>query len=187
VGFRFTFVRGDCFLKTCPMITDEHTNQFLETYGRAMLSWQAVEFRLLLLFLAIIRAHDQHIASAVYHAVTNINTRIEMITEGLKVALPESAPQQEWTKLRKKIGRHAAKRNLLAHYTVTTHIPQHGSITLRLARSVFDTRDKERHGIDLRQLEEYERLFRQLAAVIDGFTAKISASLPQSKTEVSAS
>ena len=121
MGFRFTFVRGDCFLKTCPMITDEHTNQFLETYGRAMLSWQAVEFRLLLLFLAIIRAHDQHIASAVYHAVTNINTRIEMIAEGLKVALPESALQQEWTQLRKKIGRHAAKRNLLAHYTVTTH------------------------------------------------------------------
>ena len=36
-------------------------------------------------------------------------------------------------------------------------------------------RDKERQEIDLRQLEEYERLFRQLAAVIDNFTKKISA------------
>jgi hypothetical protein len=43
----------------------DHTKQFLETYGRAMLSWQAVEFHLLLLFLSVIRAHNQHIASGV--------------------------------------------------------------------------------------------------------------------------
>jgi hypothetical protein len=141
-----------------------------------MLSWQAVEFRLLLLFLAVIRVHDQHIGSAVYHAVPNVNTRIEMITEGLKVAFPEPALQREWTKLRKKIGQHTAKRNLLAHYTVIAHLPKQGSVTLRLARSIFDTRDKERQEIDLRQLEEYERLFRQLATVIEDFTTKISAS-----------
>jgi hypothetical protein len=144
-----------------------------------MISWQAVEFRLLLLFLNIIRARDLHIASAVYHAVTNVNTRIEMITEGLKVALPEPALQQESTKLRKKIGKHTAKRNSLAHYTVTPHLPQDGPATLRLTRSMLDTRVKERQEIDLRQLEEYERLFRQLAAVIDAFTTKISPSLPQ--------
>jgi len=74
---------------------------------------------------------------------------------------------------------HTAKRNLLAHYTVTPHFPQDGSVTLRLARSIFDTRDKERQEIDLRQLEEYERLFRQLGAVIDAFCTKISASLPK--------
>jgi hypothetical protein len=88
-----------------------------------MLSWQAVEFRLLLLFLAVIRAHDQHVASAVYHAVTNANTRIEIITEALKVALPEAAIQQEWMKLRKKIRQHTAKRNLLAHYSVIPTFP----------------------------------------------------------------
>jgi len=167
-------------------MTDTHTKQFLETYGRAMLSWQAVEFHLLRLFLTVIRAHDQNIASAVYHAVTNANTRVEMITEVLKVALPVPALQQEWTKLRKKIGQHrkkigqhTAKRNFLAHYTVTQHLPQDGSVTLRLTRSIFDTRDKERREIDLRQLEEYERLFRKLGAVIDAFLTKISGSLPR--------
>jgi hypothetical protein len=155
-------------------MTDEHTKQFLEAYGQAMLSWQAVEFRLVLLFLTIIRAHDQYVASAVYHAVTNANTRIEMITEALKVALPDASLRQEWTKLRKKIGQHTAKRNLLAHYSVIEHFPQHGPATLRLARSIFDTRDKEHQEIDLRKLAEYEPLFRQLASVIVGFTAKIS-------------
>jgi hypothetical protein len=160
-------------------VTDKHTKQFLETYGRAMISWQAVEFRLLLLFLTIIRARDWDTASAVYHAVTNINTRIEMITEGLKVALPEPALQQEWAKLRKKIWKHAAKRNLLAHYTVAPNSPKDGAVTLHLTRSIFDTRDKERRAIDLQQIEEYERLFRQLATVIDAFTVKITPSLPQ--------
>ena len=102
-----------------------------------------------------------------------------MITEGLKVALPESAPQQEWTKLRKKIWKHTAKRNLLAHYTVAPNFPKDGAINLRLTRSIFDTRDKERPTIGLQQLEEYERLFRQLATVIDAFTLKITPSLPQ--------
>jgi hypothetical protein len=138
-----------------------------------------LEFRLLLLFLDVIRAHDYNVASAVYHAVANVNTRLEMITEGLKVALPEPALQQEWAKLRKKIGQHTAKRNSLAHYAVTQHLPKHGSVSLRLTRSIFDTRDKERQEIDLRQLEEYERLFRQLATVIDAFSKKISPSLPQ--------
>jgi len=138
-----------------------------------MISWQAVEFRLLLLFLDVIRAHDYNVASAVYHAVANVNTRLEMITEGLKVALPEPALQQEWAKLRKKIGQHTAKRNSLAHYAVTQHLPKHGSVTLHLTRSIFDTRDKERQEIGLRQLEEYERLFRQLATVIDTFSKKI--------------
>jgi hypothetical protein len=138
-----------------------------------MISWQAVEFRLLLLFLDVIRAHDYNVASAAYHAVANVNTRLEMITEGLKVALPEPALQQEWAKLRKKIGQHTAKRNSLAHYAVTQHLPKHGSVTLRLTRSIFDTRGKERQEIDLRQLEEYERIFRQLATVIDAFSTKI--------------
>lgn len=138
-----------------------------------MISWQAVEFRLLLLFLDVIRAHDYNVASAVYHAVANVNTRLEMITEGLKIALPEPALQQEWARLRKKIGQHTAKRNSLAHYAVAQCLPKHGSVTLRLTRSIFDTRDKERQEIDLRQLEEYERLFRQLATVIDAFSKKI--------------
>jgi hypothetical protein len=74
----------------------------------------------------------------------------------------------------KKIGQQNAKRNLLAHYSVTQHVPQHGQATLRLARNILDTRDKEHQEIDLRKLAEYEPLFRQLASVIDGFTTKIS-------------
>jgi hypothetical protein len=143
-----------------------------------MISWQAIEFHLLLPFLTIIRARDWDTASAVYHAVTNINTRVAMITEGLKVALPEPA-QQEWMKLRDKISKHTAKRNLLKHYTVAPDFPKDGAVTLHLTRSIFDTRDKERRTIDLQHLEEYERLFRQLATVIDAFTVKIIPSLPQ--------
>ena len=70
-----------------------------------MLSWQTVELRLLQLFLAVIRAPNMQIASAVYHAVPSANTRLEMITQGLKVAFPETT--QEWKKLREKIEKRA--------------------------------------------------------------------------------
>lgn len=156
-------------------MTEQHRRQFLEAYGQAMLSWQTVELCLLQLFLAVIRAPNMQIASAVYHAVSSANTRLEMITEGLKVALlPETT--QEWKKLRKKIEKHAVKRNALAHYTVIERFRQDGSfVTMYLSRSNFDTRDKQRKEIELRELHEYERLFRQLATVIEAFFAKISA------------
>jgi hypothetical protein len=141
-----------------------------------MLSWQAVEVSLLQLFLAVIRASNLQVASAVYHAVPSANTRLEMITEGLKVALPETAIQQEWKKLRKKIGTHAVKRNSLAHYTVVERFRQDGAfVTMYLSRSMFDSRDTERQEIDLRQLAEYERSFRQLGTGIQAFFAKVSA------------
>ena len=124
-----------------------------------MLSWQTVELGLLQLFLAVIRAPNMQFASAVYHAVPSANTRLEMITEGLEVALPETT--QEWKKLRKKIAKHAVKRNALAHYTVIERFRQDGSfVTMYLSRSMFDTRDKQREEIELRELDEYERLFR---------------------------
>lgn len=139
-----------------------------------MLSWQTVELCLLQLFLAVVRARNMQIASAVYHAVPSANTRLEIITEGLKIALPETT--QEWKKLRKNIEKHAVKRNALAHYTVIERYRQDGSfVTMYLSRSNFDTRDKQREEIQLRELHEYERLFRHLAAVIEAFFAKISA------------
>ena len=102
-----------------------------------------------------------------------------MITEALKVALPDTSLQQEWVKLRKKIGERAAKRNLLAHYTITGHLPEDGTaVTLRLARSIFDARDKYRQEIDLGQLEEYGHLFRQLAEVIGAFATRVHKALP---------
>jgi hypothetical protein len=59
-------------------IDEAHKREFFESYGRAMLSWQSVELELFFVFHSIIRAHDHRIASAAYHAVTNLNTRLQM-------------------------------------------------------------------------------------------------------------
>ena len=153
---------------------EQHRRPFLEAYGQAMLSWQTVELCLLQLFLAVIRAPNMQVASAVYHAVPSANTRLEMITEGIKVALPEAT--QEWKKLRKKIEKHAVKRNALAHYTVIERFRQDGSfVNMYLSRSIFDTCDKQREEIKLQELDEYKRLFGQLAKMIEEFFMKISA------------
>jgi hypothetical protein len=74
-------------------IDEVHEREFFESYGRVMLSWQSVELELFFVFLSIIRARDARyrIVSAAYHAVINFNTRLEMITESLKVALPDAS------------------------------------------------------------------------------------------------
>ena len=94
-----------------------------------------------------------------------------MITESLKLAVPDTSLQQEWTKLRKKIGKAAAKRNLLAHYTLGGHIAGM-TATMRLERSIWDARDKDEQQIDIKQLTEYQRVFHDLAAVIRTFSNK---------------
>jgi hypothetical protein len=161
-------------------IDEAHERQFFESYGRAMLSWQSIELELVFVFQSIMRAHDHRIASAAYHAITNLNTRLEMITESLKVALPDASLQQEWTKLRKKIGERAAKRNLLAHYTLGGHVTEDSTTaTMRLERSLYDARDKDRQQIDLKQLAEYERQFHELTGVIRTFSRKVRAALPR--------
>ncbi len=161
-------------------IDEAHERQFFEAYGRAMLSWQSVELELFFVFQSIIRAHDHRIASAAYHAITNLNTRLETITEALKVALPNVSLQQEWTKLRKQIGKRAAKRNLLAHYTLGGHVTEDGmTATTRLERSLYDARDKDRQQIDLKQLVDYERQFHDLAGAIATFSSNVRAALPR--------
>lgn len=157
-------------------VDEAHERQFFEYYGRAMLSWQSVELELFFIFHSIIRAQDHLIASAAYHAITNLNTRLEMITESLKVALPDPSLQQEWTKLRKKIAKRAARRNLLAHYTPGGHVSKDSmTATVRLERSRYDARDKDRQQIDLKEIAEYERLFHDLAGVIRTFGNKLDA------------
>jgi hypothetical protein len=161
-------------------VDEAHERQFFEAYGRAMLSWQSVEFELYSIFRSIIRAQNHRVASAAYHAITNLNARLEIITESLKVALPDTSLHQEWAKLRKKIEKRAAKRNLLAHYTLGGHVSKESmTATMRLERSRYDARDKDRQQIDLTQLAEYERLFRDLTTVIRTFSSKVHAGLPR--------
>jgi hypothetical protein len=161
-------------------VDEAHERQFFEAYGRAMLSWQSVELELFSIFHCIIRAQDHRVASAAYHAVTNLNTRLQIITESLKVALPDTSLQQEWTKLRQQIEKRAAKRNLLAHYTLGGQVSEEDmTATMRLERSRYDAREKPRQQIDLKQLAEYERLFYDLRTVIRTFSSKVHAGLPR--------
>jgi hypothetical protein len=79
-------------------------------------------------------------------------------------------------KLRKKIAKRAANRNLLAHYTLGGHLSKDSmTATVRLERSRYDARDKDRQEIDLNQLAEYERLFHDLTGVIRTLSNKVAA------------
>ena len=67
-------------------VSEQHAKEFFETYGRAMLAWQYVEDSLFLIFSTLVRGRDHHIVSAVYHAIVNLNSKLDMITEAMQVA-----------------------------------------------------------------------------------------------------
>ena len=159
-------------------VDEQHTKEFLEAYGRALLRWKYVEQELFLIFNSLVRGRDHHIVSAVYHAIVSLNSKLEMITEAMQVAFPETH-LSEWRRLRKTISDRVKNRNKLAHYMVLGHLPKEaeGAVTLRLARSVYDVRDKSRGEFDVKQIEAWDDSFRELAHKLDAFGKKLAASL----------
>jgi hypothetical protein len=162
------------------IIDQEHAGEFFETYGRTMLAWQDVEMNLFFIFNTLIRSPDYNVASAMYRAVTNLNTKLDMITEAVKAAFANNELSSEWVKLRKRIEDRARKRNLLAHYTILGDLSNGGHLTLWLARSVFDIRNKKRVVIGLRELRMYNDLFGEASQMLDTFRKKLPTSwIPQ--------
>jgi hypothetical protein len=162
-------------------VNEQHAKEFFETYGRAMLQWQFVEANLFLIFNSLIRGRDHHIVSAAYHAVINFNSKLEMITEAIQVAFPETPLFTEWERLRKKISKQARNRNVLAHYALLGHLPTGAkdSVTLRLARSIFDVRHKGHAEYDLKQIAAWGDSFTAAAGELDAFSKKLAAALPR--------
>jgi hypothetical protein len=160
-------------------VSEQHAKEFFEAYGRAMLGWQYVEAELFLIFSSLIRGKDHHVVSAAYHAVVNLNSKLDMITEAIQVAFPETLLFSEWEKLRKKIQTSARNRNKLAHYMLLGHLPKQadGLVTLRLAPSLHDARHKSRAELDTKRIAAWDESFNELSHKIDAFGKELTAAL----------
>jgi hypothetical protein len=158
-------------------ISERHAKEFFEAYGRALLRWQYVETNLFLIFSSLVRGRDHRVVAAAYHAVINLKSKLEMITEAMQAALPDGSPLlPEWGRIRTKIDRRARNRNMLAHYMVLGHVPKSatGSATLRLAPSIFDVRRRNGVEIDVKQLAVWNDSFGELSDKLDAFGKKLS-------------
>ena len=160
-------------------VDEQHAKEFFEAYGRAMLGWQYVEQNLFLIFSSLVRGRDHHIVSAAYHSIVSLNSKLEMITEAMQVAFPETPLLAEWRRLRRTINDRAKNRNTLAHYMLLGHLPKEaeGSVTLRLAPSLFDVRHKRRGEFDIKQIEAWDASFDDLTHKLEAFGKKMAASL----------
>jgi hypothetical protein len=160
-------------------VEEQHAKESFEAYGRALLGWQYVEQELFLIFNSLVRGRDHHIVSAVYHAIASFNSKLEMITDAMQVAFPETHLFAEWKRLRKTISDRAKNRNKLAHYMLLGHLPKkaEGAVTLRLAPSLFDVRHKSRGKFDVKQIEAWDDSFHELTHKLDSFGKKMAAAL----------
>jgi hypothetical protein len=160
-------------------VNEQHAKEFFEAYGRAMLQWQYVEANLFLIFSSLIRGRDHHAVSAAYHAVVNLNSKLDMITEVMRVLFPEAPLLSDWERLRKKVSKQSANRNVLAHFVVLGHLSAEaeGPVTLRLARSIYDVRHRTPAEYDLNQIATWDKSFGILADKLDIFGKELVVAL----------
>ena len=92
--------------------------EFYELLGRTISTWTMVEDQIYHTCRVVIDARDWVAFAAAYHAVVNMNTRLEMIEAAISCSTKHNQHLEAWTILQRKIRRHAGRRNRLAHWTV---------------------------------------------------------------------
>lgn len=157
----------------------EDLDDFLNALATALLTWQAVESNLFLIFNFLVGPHpNPAVLSSVYHSVVNINTRREMIDAAAAVVLKDKQYLKEWEKLSKKIREKARKRNYLAHFGLMFHTDIEGKTKALLKPSIFDVREKIKdHEYDIKQIRELNKLFNCLVADLSEFLDNLPAVL----------
>lgn len=149
--------------------TEEHIQEFLETFAKAVLHWGYVEMQLFLIFSVLVGARNSEVASAVYHSVVNFRTRLTMIDSAAEVALQGNSLLEEWKRLSSTTNKRAQKRNSLAHLMVAGNLKNASSVELCLRPSIFDVRKAQAKEYDLKQIREFRDSFQDLVQKLDTF------------------
>jgi hypothetical protein len=160
-------------------VTEEHEQEFLASLARAVLSWQFVERNLFLIFSSMIRGRDHDLVSAAFYSVINLRAKLEMVDAVAQLALLGTELLAEWDSLRKCISKRSQHRNHLVHSPLLGHFETDETVTLRLARPIFDVRLKEHQERTLADIKQFVGLFDDLAQRLDRFGKQVVAKLPR--------
>jgi hypothetical protein len=149
--------------------------QFFEYLGRAVSQWAYVEDQVYHTYRVIIDPGDWVASAAAYHSVINMKTRLDMIDAALNVSRQYKDRFSEWGKIRKKIRDQSARRNKVAHWTVTgdaTRDDETG-VTMYLHAPFYDVRKISEEGhqekVDVKQLAQWTSAFAKLGMEIEDF------------------
>jgi hypothetical protein len=159
-----------------PIPTEEHVNEFLQTFARAILAWGYVEMNLYLIFQTLMVSRRKEAVSAAYHSVINLKARLDMVNATAEIMISGSM-LDEWKSLARKVSNNSGKRNALAHLLLQGHFNGAKDITLRSNPSIFDVRKAKLKDYDLNQIAEFHDSFRKLASDLDDFWTKLHTHL----------
>ena len=167
--------------KDIKQLKAEH-NEFLLAYAHAILSWQHVEKTLFQIFALVIRSTQYNALSASFHSIINTNARLDVVDAALRSVFNDGSDEiKEWTPLRKRIRKHAGRRNAMAHGMLTMHTdssPFPASVppdTTYLRRSFQDALASTDEEFDLKKIKESQELFTMLTMDLIEFTNKLWA------------
>lgn len=101
-----------------PTPPEEALVNFYVALGGTTSAWQLVEFDLAQIFQATLASPHFRAAAAVFHAVVNARTRIDMIDAAFAERFAGEDIAVRWKKLSERTARMAQRRNKTAHWTM---------------------------------------------------------------------
>lgn len=160
------------------MTTSDSAGAFHQEIGRALGKWYRVEMELFRIFDQL-AGGNRPINSAIFHAVINLNARIDMMDEVAMVALrQEPARLKEWFALSKKVGKRARKRNHLVHHMPLMNFAEKSPDDVwQLHPSQFDISirtEKQRQVYTTKRIRETAAEFEALGQDLFKFLGKIA-------------
>ena len=136
----------------------------LKAVAGVTLAWAEIENAFVFLFRMVLHHHTMAIASAIWFAPTNLETRINIVDQALREAIFESERETEilavWVPIMNSLNRLKATRNKVAHGQLVTH-RRNGKSYVRLTapllnRAVFrqSRSRKQLPGVSAADLEQ---------------------------------
>lgn len=161
----------------------EHYDDFLKTFASTLLAWQFVENNLFLVFNFLVGHKKPAVLSAVYHSISSLKLRLDIVDAAAAVVLEDTPYLKEWKKLPERIRRNSKKRNYLAHFTLVSHTDGKGETKVLLKPSIFRINVSVEHdnGYDTRQLNEWRKSFDSLADDLRKFLDNLPRALKSSR------
>jgi hypothetical protein len=124
-----------------PTSIQEERRIFFEQLGNAIGAWQLVEMQMFRVYARLLRCENPAVASATFHTVINLNTKLDMTNAAAAITLSGSALLEKWDSLSSRIRKRVKRRNTLAHfvviYGVNKPVSESGPY---LQPSIFDVR-----------------------------------------------
>jgi hypothetical protein len=142
--------------------------------------WAQLENKFVMLLAAIIRDPSASLASEIYFAASNFETRFAIVDRGLRLVCDGLPVIDDWDKVNTKLKNLKKTRNKIAHGHISTQMTPSGKNVVRLTPPLFKFREfgeahqaKQLIGLSGADIEAHNQATYDLSNLVTGMLQHI--------------